>query len=100
MTTRPDPANLAVTIGEFSVDVVGRHNLRGLEVFVDSDENTGSVTVALAHNTDRAQKSALADFADVERAFFDDAILSFSFVRDIDHAPPAVAPNVRHFSYA
>jgi len=100
MNVRPESADLAASIGSLSVDLVGRDNLRGLQVFIDNLNHVGTISVALYDNTDSAQKNALVELADVERAFFDDAILSFSFVRDIDHAPQSLEPSVRHFSYA
>ena len=100
MNVRPESADLAASIGTLSVDLVGRDKLRGLQVFMDNLNHVGTVSVALNDNTDSAQKNALSELADVERAFFDDAILSFSFVRDIDHSPQSLEPSVRHFSYA
>lgn len=100
MSARAYPEELAASIGTFSVSLVGEKNLRGLQVFVDSAVRLASVSVALVNNSDRCQKRALAELADVERAFFDDAVFSFSFVRDIDHGVVNLAPSVSHYSYA
>jgi hypothetical protein len=90
---------LTQSIGEFAVTTVGTENLKGLQLTMRPDDHTGHIAVALVDESDEAQKSVLRSLLEVEQVFFDEAVLSFSFVdhidRDVDEPETAAL-----FSYA
>lgn len=90
---------LTQSIGEYAVDTVGRDNLRALELIMNPRDMTGHLSIALTDGSADAQKTVLRALFDVEQVFFDEAVLSYSFVDEIDddEVVPAAASK---YSYA
>ena len=90
---------LTQSIGEYAVSVLGPENLRGLQVLMNPRDLTGHISIVLEDESDESQKQILRSLFDVERVFFDEAVLSFSFVREID-ADLAESTATPIYSYA
>ena len=97
------PANelqaLTTSIGEHSVDAIGAEHLNALEVSLDSRDMTCQVIVALSDNSDAEQRRVLTALLDVESLYYDEAVLSFSFVDSIEH-DSAPLESVPQYNYA
>lgn len=91
---------LTTSIGEHSVDNIGKENVRGLQVLYDDLDCSAAITVELADNAEQMQRAALASLIEVEQLFYDEAVLSFHFVDDIAaHGDMRVARKPQ-YSYA
>jgi hypothetical protein len=90
---------LTTSIGEFSLDTIGKSKLRGLRVTLDPRSLNAEMVIVLKKNTDSQQKSVLRSLFEVERVFADDAVLSYHFADDLvdDEATLGMVPL---FSYA
>jgi hypothetical protein len=99
MTNMDDLQVLTTSIGEYTVDTLGRENLRGLQVTMDRRNLVGHIAIALQDNTDMQQKSAIKDLLEIEQMYFDEAVLSFSFVEEID-ADSVATSSVPQYSLA
>jgi hypothetical protein len=73
---------LVTSIGEHAVDLIGKENLLGLQVYLGGDQ-CADVTVSLRENSDESQREAIVALLGVEDLFYDEAALSFHFVDDI-----------------
>jgi hypothetical protein len=74
---------LVTSIGENAVDLIGKENLVGLQVYLDQLDESAEITVSLRDNSDESQREAIRALLDVEELFYDEAALSFHFVDDI-----------------
>lgn len=74
---------LVTSIGENAVDLIGRENLVGLQVYLDPVDESAEVTVSLRDNSEEAQREAIIALLDVEELFYDEATISFHFVDDL-----------------
>lgn len=90
---------LTTSIGEYTVDTIGRVNLRGLQVTMDTRTSSASILVALRDNSDEQQKEALRALLIIEDIYLDEAVLSYRFVDEVtaDGQAREVAPR---FSFA
>lgn len=87
MTQMDDAQALVTSIGEFTLDALGRERLNGMWVTLDPRTSRGDVLIALADNSDAEQKAVLLELFDVEAVYLDEAVLTFRFV----DGPDAVA---------
>jgi hypothetical protein len=99
MTALNEFEALTHSIGEYSVDTLGKDNLSGLQVVVNPRETSGFVTIALRDQSDEAQREAIAEMFEVERTYADEVSLTFVFVDSID-ATMAATASVPQYSYA
>ncbi|MEO8527691.1 MAG: hypothetical protein ABI435_01290 [Pseudolysinimonas sp.] len=99
MAGNDDVRALVSSIGEHAVNMIGKENLLGLEVFLDKEELSAEITVSLRDNTDESQREAIAALFGVEELFYDEAVLSFQFVDDIAAKGDARVARAQ-FSYA
>lgn len=91
---------LTTSIGEYSLDTIGRENLRGLRVTLDPRSLNAEMVLVLTENSDMLQKSVLRDLFEIERVFADDAVLSYQFAEALDDDNAEALTSVPLFSYA
>ncbi|MEV8269169.1 hypothetical protein AB0P19_02405 [Microbacterium oleivorans] len=91
MTQMDEAQALVTSIGEFTLDALGRDRLNGLWVSLDPRTARGDVVVALADNSDAEQKAVLLELFDVEAVYMDEVVLTFRFV----DGPDAIESDAR-----
>lgn len=99
MTGYDELQALTISIGEHSLNAIGRDNLQALEVQLDPRTSHATMTIVLRSNDDVAQTDALRQLFDVENLFADEAVLSYVFAERLDHER-AAADFMPQFSYA
>jgi len=99
MSTLNDLQALTTSIGEYTLDTIGRESVKGLQVMIESIDHQGRVSVALKDNSDAEQKRVLRELFEIEQLYFDEAALSFSFVENLDDVT-ATEVSAPVFSYA
>ncbi|WP_314148439.1 hypothetical protein [uncultured Leifsonia sp.] len=99
MTGVNDLQALTTSIGEFTVDALGRESIAGLQVVMEAVDHLGHISIALKDNSDAEQKRVLRELFEIERMYYDDAALAFEFVDAVDPDLPAKS-NVPVYSYA
>lgn len=94
-------ANQALTqsIGEHSVQALGRSHISELSVVLSNIDMTCRVVVALEKNTDKEQRRALNKLFEVQELFFDEVAMSFDFGTEND-LPTAHLSSQRQYSFA
>jgi hypothetical protein len=90
---------LTTSIGEFTVDVLGRDALRDLQVTLDVRSLDCHIAIALEDNSERQQRAVIKELLDIERMYFDEVVLSFSFVESIERDPAELSA-VPQYSFA
>ncbi len=90
---------LAQSIGEYTVDLIGRDNLDALQVTVDRRNRSAQVSIELKKPSDAEQLRVLDVMFELEQMYFEEVVLSYSFVEAID-ATADDRETVRQFSYA
>lgn len=90
---------LTHSIGEYAVMVIGRDSLAGLQVVFDRRNCSGQVSIALAQNTSEEQLRVIECMFDVEQTFENEAVISYSFVEEIDELVEA-RETIRQYSVA
>ncbi|WP_243063167.1 hypothetical protein [Humibacter sp. RRB41] len=90
---------LTTSIGEYTLDTLGKETVTGLQVSMDGVDHNGRITVALKDNSDAEQKRVLRELFEIEQMYFDEAALSFDFVQDIDEVS-LLHPEAKSFIYA
>lgn len=90
---------LTQSIGEYAVTVIGRESLAGLQVVFDRRNSSGQISIALAKNSSDEQLRVIECMFDVEQMFETEAVLSYSFVDDIDESIEA-RETIRQYSLA
>ncbi len=99
MTAFDELQALTISIGEQSLNAIGRDNLRALEVQLDPRTYHATMTIVLRSNDDRAQTDALHELFEVENLFADEAVLSYVFAERLDRER-ATAEFMPQFSFA
>jgi hypothetical protein len=74
---------LTTSIGEYTLDVLGRENLTGLQVTLDKRDRGAFMLIALADGSDEEQRRVIAEMFEVEKVFVDEAVLTYLFVDEI-----------------
>lgn len=90
---------LTTSIGEYTVDTLGRENLAGLQVWLNPREGSAFMSIALQDSSDIAQRRAIAELFDIERCYSDDVALTYVFVSEISESTDAMA-EAPQYSYA
>lgn len=90
---------LTTSIGEFTVDTLGRDTINGLQIVMEAVDHLGHVSIALKSNTDAEQKRVLRELFEIERMYYDEAALAFEFVDAVD-PDLAARENLPVYSYA
>lgn len=91
---------LVTSIGEFTVDTIGKDHLLGIWVTIDPRTHRGDMLIALSDNSDEAQKAAIRDILEVEDVFADDAVLNFRFVASPDELGAETPESAPIYAYA
>lgn len=99
MTVFDELQALVISIGEHSLNAIGRENVRALDLRLDPRTNEASMRIVLSDNSDPAQMQALQSLFEVELLFTDEAVLSFAFAQELDEQR-ATARAIPQFSYA
>lgn len=95
MTQIEDSDVLVTSIGEMTVDTIGREHLLALSVTLDPRTHRGDILIALSDNSDEVQKATIRDIFEIESMFADEAVLTFRFVDRPDQVTsdaPQAAP--------
>lgn len=90
---------LTTSIGEYSLDTIGRDHLRALRVTLDTRTMNADLVIVLEENSDEEQVATLRELFEVERVFADEAVLSYQFAEALDDEM-ADRASVPLFSYA
>jgi len=99
MTAMNEFQALTTAIGEYTVDLLGKEKLNGLQVILNPRELSGFVSIALRDRSDEAQRAAIVEMFDVERVYADEVAISFVFVDQIDVTADETA-SVPQYSFA
>jgi len=91
---------LAASLGEFTVDTIGRESLDGLHVLLDTRAGEAWMIVVLRDNSDAEQRRAIEKLFEVEDVFADEVSLSFVFATEIPDEVRALTSSKAVFSYA
>lgn len=70
-------SSLTQSIGEHSVDSIGRDRLLSLKVLFDSRDSRCKVSFVLADNSDAEQLRAIDRLLDIQMLFLDEASIEF-----------------------
>ncbi len=89
---------LAVSLGEHTVDSIGRDHLLGLHLSLNTRACEAHIIVALKDNTDDEQRRAIEKLIEVEESFAEDATVSFVFATEIP--ADVLASSKAAYSYA
>lgn len=84
MSTVNDIQALTTSIGEYTLETIGRDSIKGLQVTMEDVDHQGCVSVALKDNSDAEQKRVLRELLGIEQIYFDEAALTFAFVESLD----------------
>jgi hypothetical protein len=68
---------LVTSIGEFTLETLGKENISQLSVTVDGTDC--DLAVVLRDNSDQAQEEALRKIFEVEQVYFDDVVMNIDF---------------------
>lgn len=99
MTATDEQRALTASIGEFTLDLLGREKISGLRVTFDPRERSAFMTIVLRDDSDESQRRVIGELFEVERVFAEDAVLTYVFVDHIEK-DPAEASSELEFSYA
>ena len=99
MTGYDELQALTISIGEHSLNAIGRDNLRAMDVLLDPRTHNATMTIVLRANDDESQTDAIRELFEVERLFADEAVLSYVFAEALDNEKASLNA-MPQFSYA
>lgn len=71
---------LVQSLGETTVNTLGKANLARLDIFVDSPNGTAFAEIALHDNTWAQQSMAIDRMLEVRETFFDELAIEYRFI--------------------
>lgn len=100
MTESPDFAVLAQSIGETTIGYIGRERLRALAVEVDPRVNEASIEIVLRRDSEESRRAALEAVLEVGEIFWNEVVLSHSFVAELHDRERSLADSRRQYQFA
>lgn len=97
MTGMDELEALAQSIGEHTIEAIGREAFSGIQVTVDRRNMSAQISILLADDSDDEQLRVIRQLFDVEQIFVDEVVISYSFVSAIAE-PVEQRETIRQFS--